>query len=139
MSSELQFGYRGLILAGMKQFRLIWDVDGKGPWFSFFGALSPFAGLNGVDVGGDALYSSNDLLEMEVLREHRDQVRFTWKGEHQEDNRQFAINMSGQAGFTAFRLFVTDPAGFTIVPSSGERFYLVNLADSRRWLLLSKE
>jgi hypothetical protein len=131
MTSELQLGYRGLILAGMKQFRLVWELDGRGPWFSFFGALNAFT--------GDAIYSTNYRLEMEVLRQDNDQVRFTWTGEHQTNDAQFATNMMTQSGFAAFRTFIVDPAGFTIVPSSGERFYLVNLADSRRWLLLSKE
>ena len=131
MTSELQLGYRGLLLAGMKQFRIIWDINGQGPWFSFFGALSAFA--------GESLYSTNYRLEMEVLRESRDQVRFTWTGDNHNNDAQFATNMTSQLGFAAFRLFISDPAGFTIVPSSNERFYLVNLADSKRWLLLSKE
>jgi hypothetical protein len=131
MTSELQLGYRGMILAGMKQFRVIWEIDGRGPWFSFFGALSAFV--------GDALYSTSYKLNMVVLREDRDQVRFTWTDEHQTNNQQFADNMAIQFGFAAFRTFITDPAGFTIVPSSNERFYIVNLADSRRWMLLSKE
>jgi hypothetical protein len=131
MTSELQLGYRGLLLAGMKQFRVIWDINGQGPWFSFFGALSAFA--------GESLYSTNYRLDMEVLRESRDQVRFTWTGDNHNNDAQFAANMTSQLGFAAFRLFISDPAGFTIVPSSNERFYLVNLADSKRWLLLSKE
>jgi hypothetical protein len=131
MSTELQLGYRGLLIAGMKQFRLIWEMDGRGPWFSFFGALSAF--------GGEALYSTSYKLEMETLRDSNDQVRFTWTNEHQTNDAQFAANMVTQAGFAAFRTFIADPAGFTIVPSANERFYLVNLADSKRWLLLSKE
>ncbi|MDR1274692.1 MAG: DUF4302 domain-containing protein [Odoribacteraceae bacterium] len=132
MTSELQLGYRNLALAGMKQFRIIWDIDGEGPWFSLFGALS-FAAMD------DLYYSTSYKLNMEILRDDEDQVRFTWANEKQTDNAQFDTNMSIQAGFAAFRLFITDPAGFTIVPSANERFYLVNLADSRRWLLLSKE
>jgi hypothetical protein len=132
MTSELQLGYRNLVLAGMKQFRIIWDIDGEGPWFSFFGALSMFETT-------DVYYSTSYKLNMEVLREHNDQVRFTWANEKQTDNAQFDSNMSIQVGFAAFRNFITDPAGFTIVPSANERFYLVNLTDSRRWLLLSKE
>jgi hypothetical protein len=132
MTSELQYGYRLLALAGMKQFRIIWDLDGEGPWFSLFGQSS-FAALD------DIYYSTSYKLNMEVLREHRDQVRFTWDGKHQTNNTQFDENLTKQPGFPAFRNFITDPAGFTIVPSANERFYLVNLVDSKRWLLLSKE
>ena len=131
MAPELQLGYRGLLLAGMKQFRIIWDINGQGPWFSFFGAQSAFV--------GEALYSTNYRLEMEVLRESRDQVRFTWTGEHHDNNQQFHTNMTQQPGFSQFRTFITDGDGFPIVPSTNERFYLVNLTDSKRWLLLSKE
>ncbi|MDR2131155.1 MAG: DUF4302 domain-containing protein [Odoribacteraceae bacterium] len=130
MTSELQFGYRALVMAGMKQFRIIWDIDGKGPWFSFYGAKNAIS---------EAQYSLSYKLNMEVLRDSRDQVRFTWTDERQTNDAEFATAMVQQPGFAAFRTFIIDPAGFTIVPSSNERFYLVNLNDSKRWLLLSKE
>lgn len=139
MSSEFQAGYRALIMAGMKQFRITWSLDyngtERGPWVTFYGALSAWLAEE------ESIYSLNNLLEMEIMREERDQIRFTINEDniYQTNSGEFANLMRDQTGYKAFMDFIADPAGFTIVPSVNKRFYLVNLADSRRWLLLTKE
>ena len=47
--------------------------------------------------------------------------------------------MESQITYETFRRFFTDPAGFTIVPAGNNQYYFVNLADSKRWIVLTKE
>ena len=77
-------------------------------------------------------------MEMEVLRD--DQLRFSFiPGRMMSNNDKFWSNMESQITYETFRRFFTDPAGFTIVPAGNNQYYFVNLADSKRWIVLTKE
>lgn len=64
MCEELKNGYPLAILAGLKQIRIVWQLNYNGnmvgPWLSFFGAENGFADANcSLDFG----------MEMELLRD----------------------------------------------------------------------
>ena len=133
MCEELKNGYPLAVLAGLKQIRIVWQLNYNGtmvgPWLSFFGAENGFAEANcSLDLG----------MEMEVLRD--DQLRFSLiPGRMMSNNDKFWSNMESQITYETFRRFFTDPAGFTIVPAGNNQYYFVNLADSKRWIVLTKE
>lgn len=138
MSEELSMNYASLIMVGMKQLRLSWSLEHEGaqvgPWLTFFGGLNLF-------VASDQTVDYR--FEMEELRPEGDQFvlrnAFDVRRRPDQDDSQFQANMESAAGFRAFFDFFTDPAGFTVVPESGGVYALVNLADSRRWIRLTKE
>lgn len=132
MCQELKQDYPMFVLAGLKQFRITWglDINGQnvGPWLTYFGSENLFA---------EPECEVNYGLDMVEMRD--DQVRFTLNGKEKTNNDKFQTNMENQAGFSAFQRFFTDDAGFTVVPAGDGKFYFVNLADSRRWIVLTKE
>lgn len=138
MCEELSTNYTSLILAGMKQFRLSWALEYEGesvgPWLSFFGGLSLFEESN---------QTVDFRLSMTELRDEGDQIKFedaiNIRRQPDEGDSRFQSNMEGASGFRTFYDFITDPAGFTVVPESGRIYTLVNLGDSRRWIRLTKE
>ncbi|MDL2319760.1 DUF4302 domain-containing protein [Alistipes sp. OttesenSCG-928-B03] len=138
MSEELSNSYPSLLIAGMKQFRLSWSLEYEGeavgPWFSLFGGKTL---LEAADQTADFR------LSMEMLREEGDQIKFKdafdIRRHPDSEDATFQTNMLNTDGFTTFFNFITDPAGFTVVPESGRIYTLVNLADSRRWIRLTKE
>ena len=86
VSPELSGGsYSSLALAGMKQFRLIWELDNTdgeilGPddgaaWMSFYGDQSMFS-IFDPNQGVSDKYSVDYRLKATVLREQGDQIKF---------------------------------------------------------------
>lgn len=158
MSADLRPSYPIAVLAGMKQFKISWYSPAaemeKGSWLTYFGANVFF---------NEGEYYYHEGINFESLREEGDQVRFTANGkqwplfapeeekepeggntvENEEDAEQdpnitFAQKMQRLNITKVYRDFFTDPAGFTVVPAGNDKFYFVSIANSKRWMLLSK-
>ncbi len=155
MSADLRPSYPIAVLAGMKQFKISWYSPAaemeKGSWLTYFGANVFF---------NEGEYYYHEGINFESLREEGDQVRFTANGkqwpvfdsedgkteggdtgkeEAEEDpNITFAKKMQKLNITKAYRDFFTDPSGFTVVPAGNDKFYFVSIANSKRWMLLSK-
>ncbi|MDR1755355.1 MAG: DUF4302 domain-containing protein [Culturomica sp.] len=166
MSEELSRDYPGLVLDGLKHFRLCWELEDdagalKGPWISYVGSVGlDLGGLNlgGLDLGAilgggsgggtintQTEYTVDYQLADTLGRAEGDQIKFTRvygansiRLRPDKEDDKFRNHIEGNAGFNTFTNFITDPAGFTVVPESGRVFVLVNLADSRRWIRLTK-
>jgi hypothetical protein len=50
----------------------------------------------------------------------------------------FQSRMGGVALLNDMRMFFTNPAGFTVVPSADNKYYFVSLENSRDWVLLDR-
>lgn len=133
MSADLKTGYPLAVLAGMKQFKISWisPLDGmdSGTWLTWFGTTELFG------EGQDYYFEG---LDYEALRAEGDQVRFTVNNSTYTTNEEFATKMQGISLTKTFREFFTDPKGFTVVPAGNDEFYFVSIADSKRWMILSK-
>lgn len=133
MSADLKGGYPFAVIAGMKQFRISWEspTDGMEPgtWLTWFGASNLFE---------DGQFYYHEGIDYEVLRDEGDQVRFTANGKEFTTDEEFAGKMRTTATVGTFREFFTDPEGFTVVPAGNDKYYFVSIADSKRWILLSK-
>jgi hypothetical protein len=163
MSADLSANYAAMVFAGMKQFRLTWNLDNMdgqmvgpaqgGAWMGFFGGLGLFE---------ESLYTLDYRMNVTVLRSEGDQLRFdfvtpeplpagyddrlrnnvrVWPTDDLRigNTLTFVSNMEEQVGLSAFRTFFGDPGGFTVVPESDKVFTFVNLGDSRKWIRLTKE
>lgn len=144
MSADLKPSYPLAVIAGLKQFRISWNspTDGmpEGQWLTFFGATNLFR-------EGEFFY--HESIKGTSLREEGDQVRFELqKGINAETGEEETLTFQTDSTFTArmqlsgfttvVRKFFVEPQGFTVVPAGNDKFYFVSIADSKRWMLLSK-
>lgn len=133
MSADLKPGYPLAVIAGLKQFKISWKspVEGMpdGTWLTYFGTKELF---------DEGQYYYNEGVTYETLREEGDQVRFNMTDLRYTTDEEYGEKMKNVAIVTTFRNFFTEPAGFTVVPAGNDKFYFVSIADSKRWMLLSK-
>ena len=133
MSADLKSGYPLAVIGGLKQFKIAWhspvaDIT-DGAWFSWFDTTQL---LN------DGEFYYLDGINYESLREEGDQVRFELNGRTHWTDSTFMERVKGWETYDTFTEFFLDEQGFTVVPAGNDEFYFVSIADSRRWMILSK-
>ena len=133
MSADLKTGYPLAVIGGLKQFKIAWhsplaDIE-DGAWFSWFGTTQL---LN------DGEFYYLDGINYESLREEGDQVRFELNGRTHTTDTAFMERVQGWSVYDTFTDFFLDEKGFTVVPAGNDEYYFVSIADSKRWMILSK-
>lgn len=134
MSADMKPGFPFAVIAGLKQFKISWKSpnDGmpEGTWLTWFGANNPFR---------EGEYYYHEGIEYTSLREEGDQVRFDVLPDQTfATDSTFETRMKSVGFVSTVRSFFTDVNGFTVVPAGNDRFYFVSIADSKRWMILSK-
>lgn len=134
MSADMKPGFPFAVIAGLKQFKISWKSpnDGmpEGTWLTWFGANNPFR---------EGEYYYHEGIEYTSLREEGDQVRFDVLPDQTfATDSTFETRMKSVGFISTVRSFFTDVNGFTVVPAGNDRFYFVSIADSKRWMILSK-